>query len=134
MVLETHVHLASERGRQLATLCDAAADYLEKLYGGAAFRPVASDSAICLTCEGMIVGFVVLRNWEDENCCWIGQAWVMPTYRRRGLYAMLFRAAARRARHAGYSSMGVGVAARNGLSQRTHERLGFRPVMYSYQL
>jgi predicted GNAT family acetyltransferase len=132
MMIEVAVSsIANNPVKELAAL---AAVEVGLNHGGKQFVAEDSDAAIYLVDEGTIISLLVWRGCPEQQSAWIGIAWTMPHYRRRGLYTRLLQSLRSRALAQGFVRIRCGIAFTNHQSRRLHAAFGMKPVFYELPL
>ena len=79
------------------------------------------------TRDGILVGFLLARRWEDLGVGFVDLLAVHPGHRRHGIAAALLGSAFVALAAAGLREAQLGVATDNPRAMRLYERLGMRP-------
>ncbi len=84
--------------------------------------------------EGALVGqSLVTTEWSDWNCCeywWLQSVYVVPAWRRRGVFAAIYRHILSRARDAGSAALRLYVHRENTAARLAYQRLGMHESEY----
>lgn len=87
------------------------------------------DPALSIVAErvGKVVGFILVRRWDEEAVGFVDLLAVHPDHQRQGLGTGLLRTAFDRCAAAGLREAQLGVASDNPRALRLYERAGMRP-------
>jgi ribosomal protein S18 acetylase RimI-like enzyme len=106
----------------------------------AGVRAILEDSAkgfyFVAEIDGRVVGQLMITfewsDWRNGNIWWIQSVYVLPEYRRRGVFRAMFEHVEHEARGAGVVGLRLYVEQHNAAAQGTYQRLGMS--LSHYQL
>jgi len=83
--------------------------------------------------EGLVGQALVTTEWSDWNCCeywWLQSVYVLPEWRRRGVFGAIYRHVEQAARDARAAALRLYVRRDNERARLAYERLGMRAADY----
>lgn len=123
------------KGEHVRDLADIASEEILTVYaGGDVFRATPSDRALYIMHEGMVVSLLIWREWEVEDCTWLGLAWTMPNFRGQGLYRSLVTALTAKTKQLGRSQIYCAVLTNNKRSMATHQSVGMQTATFQLKV
>ncbi|MEA3402091.1 MAG: GNAT family N-acetyltransferase [Armatimonadota bacterium] len=84
--------------------------------------------------EGLVGQALVTTEWSDWNCCqywWLQSVYVRPRWRRRGVFAAIYRHILCRARARSVAALRLYVHRANHPARTAYERVGMTETGYT---
>ncbi len=117
---------------------DSEGAVLDEKVVAAAVRAALQDRArgvyyVAEADEGLVGQALVTSEWSDWNCCeywWLQSVYVLPEWRRRGVFAAIYRHIEQAARDAHAAALRLYVRRDNERARLAYERLGMNEADY----
>lgn len=117
-------------------LARATLELAENGYDGGTTPFSWNSSAIYAECDGKIVGVLAWKRIDWQKQLWIEVGYVLPDYRRRGIYRKMFERLVEKAKALSVRSIAGGVDPDNLAMRHVADSLGRKAtsITYEYEL